>query len=350
MFRRFQPLLSAKVFSTEPGGTEKNYRLLKFPLDLSIKYDGIRLLEYGGQMVTRSLKPLRNAHVAAQTKLLIEAAQDHGLRGLDGEITVGPPNHPNVMQHTTSGVMSRAGAPEFEFYAFDSYQHASKPFEERAAKVAEFCYAMGNQFPWLKFVENHRVHSLEEMLAYEEEKVALGYEGIMGRKPQAHYKMGRSTMREGILVALKRFVDDEALILEYREELENTNEATENALGHTERSSHQENLVPKGRMGTMLAQSLEFEKTFWLGGGRGITHALRQDIWDNPERYQWRLATYVYQHVGVKERPRLPRFKAWRSWRDLDPAKAARFLQIGRAHSYSGKGLPALAPHMAPAL
>lgn len=350
MFRRFQPLLSAKIFSTEPGGTEKNYGLIKFPLDCSVKYDGIRMLEYGGQMVTRSLKPVRNAHVQAQTKLLIEAAADHGLKGLDGEITVGPPNHPNLMQHTSSGVMSAAGTPEFEFYAFDTYQHGQQPFEERTARVAEFCHAVGNQFPWLRYVPSVRVETLEEFLQYEAEQVALGYEGIMGRRPSGHYKMGRSTMRENILMAMKRFVDDEALVLEYREELENTNEATENALGHTERSSHQENLLPKGRMGTMLAVSLNFEKTFWLGGGRGITHALRQEVWDHPERFQWRIANYVYQHVGVKERPRLPRFKSWRAWEDLDSDVAERFLKLGLAHSHSGLGLPALARHLAPKL
>lgn len=347
---RFKPLLSAKIFSTKPGETEANYKLIRWPAAASIKYDGIRLLEYGGQMVTRSLKPLRNAHAQRQTKELIAAMRADGLCGADGEIIVGPPNHPNAMQNTTSGVMSGAGTPDFTYYMFDSYQYASQQFADRAKRIEEWCHRQDNQFPWLRYVPYTVCHSLEEFLRYEAEQVALGYEGAMLRSLDGHYKMGRSTMRENILMALKRFEDDEALVLEFQEELENTNTATENALGHTERSGHQENLLPKGRMGSMLAVSLKFEKTFWLGGGRGITHDLRQEIWDNPHKFQWRVANYVYQHVGVKERPRLPRFKSWRSWQDMDPDKARALLELGKRHVFSGQGIPAVLPQFAPSL
>lgn len=347
---RFKPLLSAKIFSTEPGQTEANYKLIRWPAAASIKYDGIRLLEYGGQMVTRSLKPLRNAHAHAELREMIAAMRADGMCGADGEIIVGPANHPNAMQNTTSGVMSGAGQPDFTYYMFDSYQHASRPFEERSQRVGEWCYRQSNQFPWLRYVPYTVCRSLDDFLQYEAERVAEGYEGAMLRSLSGHYKMGRSTMRENILMALKRFEDDEALILEYHEELENANVATENALGHTERSGHKENLIPKGRMGTMLAVSLKFEKTFWLGGGRGITHDLRQQIWDNPRQFQWRLANYVYQHVGIKDRPRLPRFKSWRSWQDMDPERARALLELGAGHVFGGTGLPAVLPEFRPQL
>ena len=348
--RNFEPLLSAKLFSNKRGDTEKNLAALRWPLACSIKYDGWRLVEYNGGAVTRSLKPPRNLHVQSSMRSLFTAARELGLKGLDGEILVGPPNHPNAMQNTTSGVGSRDGTPQFQFFMFDSYQHAQLGFMQRQELLYPYYEQLRGDFPWLQWVEQEIIYNLDGFLEYESRVIGQGYEGIMGRSLDGHYKLGRSTLREGILVALKRFVDAEGLVLEYWEELENANEATTNLLGRTERSSHQENLIPKGRMGKMICRSPEFTETFSVGSGHGVTHHFRQHLWDNYAEYQWMPIVYSYQEVGVKDRPRHTKWKSRRAWEDLDPAVAAKLLALGDAHAWSGKGLPGLLPGHRPQL
>jgi DNA ligase-1 len=350
VLKPFEPQLSAKLFSNKPGVTQKNFGLLRFPFLGSIKYDGIRLVEHLGEMHTRSLKVVRNYWVRAQLKLLIERAAQFELSGLDGEVICGPVNHPNAMQNTTSGVQSYEGQPQFTFLLFDTYQHAHQPFAQRYARLQEFYAVVAAEFPWLVLVQQVPIANMEQLLAYEAECLEAGYEGVMLRDPNSAYKFGRSSMLQGIIIALKRFVDDEALVLEYREEMENTNPQEQNELGRSKRSGHQANLVGKGSMGTMICKSLKFTETFRLGGGVGITHALRKEMWLHTDRYQWRLAKYSYQDIGVKERPRLPRWKGWRAWDDLDVVTARRLAAQADNYSLSPGGVWALDPVERPQL
>lgn len=350
MARKFEPLLSAKVFSNKPGVTEKNLTLLKFPLRGSIKYDGWRVVEYDGRAVLRSLKSVRNMHASALLARLFARCAELGYRGLDGEVVVGPANHPNSMQHTTSGLSTITGQPEFTFFLFDTYQNAEQPYTQRYARLRELMPLIAEEFPWVQLVQQKVLHNMAEMLAYEAEIVALGYEGIMLRAPQGHYKMGRSTMLEGLLAALKRFMDDEAIVLAYRAEQENANEAGVNELGRTHRTSHASGMIPKDRMGTMLCASLNFSQTFGLGGGVGITHEVRKHVWENPHLYQWRVAKYAYQDIGIRERPRIPRWKGWRAWEDMDVHTARRLLRLAESYQHDGNGLFALQPEYKPSI
>jgi DNA ligase-1 len=61
-------------------------------------------------------------------------------------------------------------------------------------------------------VEHKILANVDELIAYEEEQVVAGYEGICFRSPDSPYKHGRSTFKEGFLIKLKRFTTDEAVI------------------------------------------------------------------------------------------------------------------------------------------
>ena len=54
----------------------------------------------------------------------------------------------------------------------------------------------------------------EELIDYEQGAVEDGYEGVMLRDPSAPYKYGRSTVRKGYLLKLKRFEDSEAEVID----------------------------------------------------------------------------------------------------------------------------------------
>lgn len=312
----FQPLQPAKIFSSKPGETELNLSRLRFPLWGSIKYDGIRLFEYQGEATTRSLNPPRNHHVRKLLRETYELAQGYGLTGLDGEAMAGAEDDWNAMQNSSSGIMSFDGTPELNFRAFDTYQDAHASYESRYARFKSFVEQAA--IPWLKIAEQVELKTLEALLEFEHKCTnELKLEGIMVRRPDAPYKFGRSTMVDQTVMALKRFVDDEAVIIGFEPEMENTNVAEKDNYGRTKRSGHAEGMIPKNRMGRMICRSPKFEKSFGIGGGRGMTHALRQEIWDNQEKYLRKIVVYTYQEIGVKERPRLPKYKAFRDPLDI---------------------------------
>src|SRR6185312_2133715 len=113
---------------------------------------------------------------------------------------------------------------------------------------------------------------------------------------------------------LKRFEDSEATIIGFEERMQNNNEATEDAFGHTKRSSHKDNLVPSNTLGTLLVKDIKNGVEFGLG--TGFDDKIRKLIWDNKEKYLGKIVTYQYQKIE-KDRPRFPSWKGFRDERDL---------------------------------
>jgi DNA ligase-1 len=140
--------------------------------------------------------------------------------------------------------------------------------------------------------------------------VADGYEGVILRAPHAPYKFGRSTVREGYLLKVKRFQDSEAQIIGYEEEMHNGNEATINALGYTERSSHAENRTGKGTLGALVVRDLVTKVEFKIG--TGFTPAERLKIWALRHEHLDDVVKYRFFPVGVKDKPRHPSFLGFR--------------------------------------
>jgi len=152
-------------------------------------------------------------------------------------------------------------------------------------------------------------------LAYDNKCVGEGYEGVMIRTPNSPYKCGRSTSREGYLQKIKRFTDSEAAIIDFEEREHNANEATTDLLGHTKRSSHQENMVKTGTLGALRVRDVKTQVEFKIG--TGYDDALRQEIWDNKDKYSKLLVKYKSQASGAKEAPRFPVFIGFRNENDL---------------------------------
>ena len=82
-----------------------------------------------------------------------------------------------------------------------------------------------------------------------------------GLSPDGPYKCGRSTVREGYLLKLKRFADGEAVILGCCEQMHNANAAQQDAFGRTKRSSHKDNKIGKATLGAKDAPRFPV----WLG-------------------------------------------------------------------------------------
>lgn len=278
---------------------------LKYPVLCSPKIDGIRCLVVNGKAVTRSLKAQPN-----QTLRTMFSHEE--FEGLDGELVV----QGVTFQETTSRVMSRSGDPVgVEWHVFDDMCDP-EGFQDRLWKAKERVRHLAAEHVPVKFVEHVFVKNAEELSAYEEQCLAEGYEGVMIRDPNGRYKYGRSTVREGGLLKLKRFVDAEATIIGFEEKMHNANEAKTNELGRTKRSSSKEGLVPAGVLGAFV---LRLPSGVVFNCGSGLNDAQRKHWWTAEEKAKLggRLVKFKYQAHGTDVAPRSPIFLGIRDERDL---------------------------------
>lgn len=277
----FRPMLAAAVEDIEA---------LVYPLIATPKIDGIRCVLRGG-VLARSGKLIPNVYVRESLK---DAPEN-----LDGELITGN------FQATSSGIMTRTGEPDFKFWIFDIV--ADLPYIERLQIIKDV------KHPRIEFVPWEYVNSSDELRAYEEAVLKEGFEGVCLRKPNSPYKQGRSTLKEGYLLKLKRFQDAEAVIVGFEEQYRNDNVLQTNELGYAKRSHNAEGMVPKDTLGKLIVE----KDGVTFGIGTGFTDAQRKEIWDNRESYLGKIVKFKSQPYGVKDAPRLPVFLGFRSEVDL---------------------------------
>lgn len=292
-----RPLLAAKT-------TDEDLKKLKWPMLASPKIDGIRALVVNGKLVSRSLKPIPNAH----TQALFGRPE---LEGLDGELVVGNPWDKNLMQQTTSGVMSFSGEPKVEFHVFDKWD-TNIPFKDRLSVVFDY-YAY--EYAGLDFVKHTPIYSYEDLIDFESRMLQQGFEGVMLRDRNGPYKQNRSTLREGILLKVKRFQDSEAIVLDYELLERNLNDQTKDERGYAKRSSHQENKVPDNLVGSLLVRDISSGVIFSIGSG--FTEQQRREMFEHRFEIKDKIVKYKSFSIGVKEKPRFPIFLGFRHPIDL---------------------------------
>lgn len=209
-----------------------------------------------------------------------------------------------------------SGEPDFTFYVFDDFTDPNRSYWDRWIKRIRT--GLSFAFPRVQILEQRICNTFAEAMAYEEELIAQGYEGMMARSLTAPYKMGRTTINEGYIFKRKPLESDEAVVVGLFEQLENQNEKVTNELGNSTRSSHKENKVGKGILGGVTLRSSRWKETFNCGTIIGGTYEWRQKMWDNPDRIMGQTMTYIYQAYGSIDKPRQPRAKAeFRSKNDM---------------------------------
>lgn len=271
---------------------------VSFPILCSPKLDGIRATIQHKLPWSRNKKVIPNAYVQS----LFRDFEDY-----DGELIVGDPTDKNCFNKTTSGVMSRDGEPDVKLYVFDHMANMRDTYINRKKLLIPSDKVV--------VVEQRFIENMEQLLAFENEQLELGYEGIMGRSLHGHYKEGRSTTREGILMKLKRFLDGEAIIMRVVELLHNANEAKMGSNGYMERSSHKENMIPMGRMGMLEVRDIKTGVEF--GVGTGFDDDARDWFWRYRNEVIGRVIRYKFFPIGVKDKPRFPVYDGFRHEDDM---------------------------------
>lgn len=271
---------------------------IQFPVLVTPKLDGIRCLIVDGKAVSRKLKPIPNHYVR-------EYLEANCLEGFDGELIV-PGKSFNEIQ---SLIMSEDGEFDFTYVVFDLYSEGNG----YAARMRMLNMYGGKLPDKISLLFPKTIVNIDQLKDEETKVLAEGYEGLMLRSFDSPYKFGRSTLKQGWLLKLKRFKDAEATVIGFNEMMHNNNEAMEDELGHTKRSSHQANLKPAGVLGTLVVRLNDIE----FGIGSGFDAAQRKEIWDNKEKYLGKLVTFKYQEAGMLDKPRFPIFKGFRSKDDM---------------------------------
>lgn len=285
------PMLAADL-----AKLDNDFALLKYPLLASPKLDGIRALLHQGVAYSRNLKTIRNRSVQVW-------ASSYDLHGLDGEFIVGEPTAPDCYNVTQSAIMSAEGQPDFTFYAFDRWAMPDATFAKRLDSIARAHLRVIR-------VEHKLIRDAVELADYEAEQLALGYEGVMLRQPNGPYKAGRSTLKEGWLIKVKRFMDGEARVLRIEAAETNTNEAFKDELGRTKRSTAKAGRVAKEMIGTIVVRCPVWGELRLSPGT--MPHEQRAFYWHHPDHILGRTVHYRAFGYGVKDLPRFPRFYGFR--------------------------------------
>ena len=282
---------------------------LQFPVLASPKLDGIRGLIWENRLLSRSLKPIPNKYISATLSNPL-------LEGFDGELIVGEPTATDCYNASVSAIMRHDGEPAFTFWVFDLHDTDACHYQRRLDELSERVRQVAKDVPAdLRLLPQVEIADHDQLLDYEATQLALGYEGLILRHPKAPYKYGRSTVREGYLLKVKRFVDSEAVITGFEEQMFNGNEATTNELGRTKRSSHKAGMVGKNTLGALIVKDVTSGLQFNVG--TGLNDEIRQKIWRAQDSYLGQLVKYKYFPVGVKELPRHPVFLGFRHQEDM---------------------------------
>lgn len=287
------------------AATLENPERLPYPVMVSPKLDGLRCLTTPNGVVSRNLKLFRNAFVQEVLSTLPA--------GLDGELIVGSATEGHVLGRTQSGIMSVDGEPDFTFHVFDQYLAPNRGFRTRHDELQRINHSRMCVVP--------HVHCANEteLLNFESVCLATGYEGIMIRGINGHYKFGRATHRDELLWKFKRFMDGEAIITQVLEGVHNTNAPTQDALGNSKRSNHQAGKVESGRVGTIYGLDCKNGAIVCMSPGR-MTQDMREHYWGNPNEIIGKIAHYKSFEYGRLNAGRFITFQGFRDPADMGPS------------------------------
>jgi DNA ligase-1 len=310
-----------------------DFKGMRFPVWGFRKIDGVRGCHVTGKFTGRSLEDLANT-------ALVEKFSSPIYTGLDGELTIDgylsnrelppeltapdkPGDKPKTLCSLTTGITSRVKIKKGEtelptnvvwnVFDFLHPEVIDLEYEDRYGRLEQLI-ALG--LPGVCLLPYVVIEDAEQAQAFIDECLALGYEGAIFRDPKAKHKHGRATAKLNDFWRFKPASVKDCVITGFEEAMENQNEATTNALGRTERSSHKENKVGKGMIGAFLATDTATGQPIRLGPG-SATHAQRIEWFNNPLEICGWPAEYCSLDTGVKDAPRQARFVRRREKYDL---------------------------------
>lgn len=292
--------------------TDADIDKLVFPVWAQYKIDGVRAVVKDEKCTGRSMKPCLNT-------LITDYFSDISYEGFDMEMGATKPNDPDLCRLTTSltGTI-KGGLPKFVI-VFD-FLHPSVihlPYVERMEALEVWCRKVVFGAEVDIFISpQYKIENKADLLKFYQNALDLNYEGVVLRKQDGMHKSGRCTVREGNYLRIKPTGDAEGTLVRVEEAMENCNEAVTNALGQTERSSHKENLKPKGMIGALIIKDFKTGQEIKIGPGT-LNHKQRRYYFIHQDELAQKIIKYKFLATGQKDKPRHARFFSFRNKEDL---------------------------------
>ena len=278
---------------------ENQLHKLTYPKFVQPKYDGIRVLFYNGIALSSSFKPLGNE------KIQQIAREFSMLEGVECEYYIQPSDGGFREATSICRNANRTDIDKGGFYAFDLFNptlnYTDRLFElgSRLNKVEGLNIYIA---PTWKITEQQEVNKYLQFMLDNK------FEGIMIKDPTAKYKQGRSTIESQECLKLKPFVDDDAVVIGWKPEYENTNEAYIDELGRTVRSSAQAGKYAKELVGALQCRCIKYQLPFWVSG---FTMEQKEAMWLTRDKLVGRKLCFKHQPCGCYDAPRHPIFRRW---------------------------------------
>lgn len=309
--------------------SDADLKKLTFPCVIQPKIDGCRALNTDGVLTGRSLKKHRNPYVTDMYSNVLCA-------GFDGEMIVGnDPTKPALCRDTSSALSRMTGEPSTTWWLFDyiTEQTQQMAYAARYSMLKDKVERLKDKHDSLcinslRVVTSVYCADMRQLLDQEAIWLDAGYEGLIYRGIGVLHKQGRSTNREGGLLRIKRFAEAEAIVRFVTEGQENGNEAQENELGQTFRTSHQENMAANGQVGNLICEVLEDfiddSGATLMKQRQVITVAAgcldvrqRKYYFENQGDIVGQVIKFKFFPKGIKDKPRFPTFQSFRSEEDM---------------------------------
>lgn len=300
---------------------------VKFPVWAEPKIDGVRGYNPEGTMLSRTLKKFANRYTT-------NFYSYPEYIGFDGELAAADERDEDLCRKTTSALTSIDGSPFTLWHIFDYVTEVTRkwPYRDRYALAEEKIQTLQRQglCGHLRLVPYEVCNNMEELMAAHLKFKLLGYEGTCFYGPSVAHKEGKSSPTHNGVLRIKDFVDTEAEVIGLEEGEENLNPSQTNELGRSFRTSHQENKIPNGMVGTIIARQCEDvfdpldETKLLIPKGQEIrvspgkmTHAEREHYMKHPEQLIGKIIKHKFFPHGIKDKPRFSNYQCIRMKEDL---------------------------------
>jgi len=282
---------------------------LKFPLLVSYKLDGIRCIFKDGQMYTRALKQFPNIQLRERFAHLAIFSKQHNVI-LDGELLA-----KSITFNELSGLtrqLDKELPNDLYFYCFDAIHQEDylQSFRTRTT----FLETLDIPKTFFKILTQWAISSGEEINSLYENALAWGCDGLILRDPNGRYKLGRGTIKEGLIFKMKPFQTFDAKIIGIIQgtEVREGAEKKINELGRSVTSKKKDDriLIEKASAFLVMYEGKELKVTI------AMTDEEKTEVWKNQKKYIGKMIEYKGMLVGSKDLPRHPIFLKFRPDKD----------------------------------
>ena len=227
--------------------TDEHLDKLRYPILVTPKMNGIRVVKYRGALYTRQGLKVENRFLQARYASIPD--------GFEGELIAG-----FTFSETSGIVRSVEAVPvEYSLVLFDNLSAFDKPYASRMEDINEYVYSFFHcvNVSFCISTECFRAEQVRELYENALKQPYPSGEGLILRDPHAFYKEGRSTITEQALLKMKRSTTAIAEVMSKTALVQNGKE--------------------QSAVGSFSCSSKDFARPFKLGSG--FTHEERVHLW-----------------------------------------------------------------------